>query len=257
MYLDVTELRDFYNSGLGRQTKEKLRSKIYHIWPTVKGDRILGIGFATPFFRRYLKEAERVIAFMPATQGVMRWPPDEQSITSLVLDDLLPLPDSSMDKVLLVHSLEMTDSPRELLREIWRVLTPGGRLLVVVPNRTGLWARLENTPFGYGRPFSRSQLSRLMRESLFSPTGWLSALHTPPIERRSVLGSKWMERAGVKFWPGFSGVFLMEATKDIHQGIPVKPKSAFAPAFKPILIPSAQPSPSIEPRLSELDDIKG
>ena len=58
-----------------------------------------------------------------------------------------------------------------MLAEVWRVLTPGGRLLVVVPNRAGLWARMENTPFGYGRPFSRKQLSRLMRDMQFSPTG--------------------------------------------------------------------------------------
>ena len=245
MYLDVIDLKDFYNSTLGRRTKEKLRTKVYRIWPKVDGDRVLGIGFPTPYLKHYMKDAERVVAFMPATQGVFRWPQDEASITALVLDDLLPLPDSSFDKVFLAHCLEMSDNPRELLREVWRVLTPGGRLLVIVPNRTGLWARLENTPFGYGRPFSRTQLSHLMRETLFSPVGWVNALHTPPIERRSIFASAWMERMGERFLTGFSGVFLMEATKELYQGVPLKTQSAFKPAFKPILVPSAQPSPKV------------
>lgn len=240
MYLDAIDLRDFYNSRLGRRTREKLRAKISHVWPNVAGDRVLGVGYPTPFLRPLMGDAERAFAFMPASQGVFRWPKDDPSVTCLVDDGNLPLGDAAVDKVLLVHSLEMTDNPRELLSEIWRVLSPGGRLLVIVPNRTGLWARIENTPFGYGRPFSRTQLTRLMRSALFSPVGWVSALHTPPIERRSFLSSRWVENGGERFWSGFSGAFLMEATKELYQGLPAQERLRFAPAFKPILIPSPQ-----------------
>lgn len=243
MYLDATDLREFYNSRLGRQTRARLRTKIRHVWPKVTGDRLLGIGYPTPFLRPFMGEAERVLAFMPASQGVFRWPQDEASATALVTDHMLPLPDSAVDRVLLAHSLEMTDNPRELLAEIWRVLSPGGRLLVIVPNRSGLWARIENSPFGYGRPFSRGQLNRLMRETQFSPVGWVSALHTPPIERLSFLTSRWMENGGERFWSRLSGVFLMEATKELYQGIPAKKKHSFAPAFKPIFVPAPQASP--------------
>ena len=53
----------------------------------------------------------------------------------------LPLPDLSVDRIVLVHALEMSDDAPSLVREIWRVLAPGGRLLLVIPNRRGLWAR--------------------------------------------------------------------------------------------------------------------
>lgn len=243
MYLDAIDLRDFYASHLGRLSRAKLRMKIKHVWPKVTGDRILGLGYATPFLDQFTEEAERTLAFMPASQGVFHWPKGDTSSTALIADDMLPLPDSAVDRVLLAHSLEMTDNPRELLSEIWRVLSPGGRLLVMVPNRTGLWARMENTPFGYGRPFSRGQLNKLMREALFSPVGWVSALHTPPIERRSFLTSRWIENGSERFFSRLSGVFLMEATKELYQGIPAIKKRSFSSAFKPILIPSPQPSP--------------
>ena len=248
MYLDAIDLREFYSSHLGQQTRTKLQMKINHVWPKVSGDRILGLGYPTPFLDTFANDAERVLAFMPASQGVFRWPQGKEgkdnnaSATALIADNMLPLPDAAVDRVLLTHSLEMTDNPRELLSEIWRVLSPGGRLLVMVPSRTGLWARMENSPFGYGRPFSRRQLNKLMREALFSPVGWVSALHTPPIERRSFITSKWIENAGERFFSRLSGVFLMEAKKELYQGIPVVKKRSFSPAFKPILMPSPQPS---------------
>ncbi len=88
----------------------------------------------------------------------------------------MPLTDAAVDRVLLIHALEMADDPVTLLREVWRVLSPNGRLLAVVPNRRGLWARIDTTPFGYGRPYSRSQITRILRETLFTPKGWGEAL---------------------------------------------------------------------------------
>ncbi|MBN9274660.1 MAG: ubiquinol oxidase subunit II, partial [Mesorhizobium sp.] len=83
-------------------------------------------------------DAERVFAFMPATQGAVNWPPMGPSSTALVFDEDLPLVDSSIDRVLMVHSLEHAENPRETLMELWRVLAPGGRLVIVVPNRRGM-----------------------------------------------------------------------------------------------------------------------
>ena len=84
--------------------------------------------------------------------------------------------------MLLVHALEVSDDPAELLREMWRVLTPSGRMIVVLPNRRGPWARADNTPFGHGRPYSRSQMTQLLRETWFTPAAWSEALHMPPIQ---------------------------------------------------------------------------
>jgi SAM-dependent methyltransferase len=239
MYLDVVDLRAFYAERLGAVARRLIAERLKSHWPSVAGDRLLGVGFATPYLADFAKEAERTIAFMPAVQGVVNWPPQGRNAAALVADDALPLPDASIDRVLAVHSLEMAENAREQLREIWRVLAPGGRAIIVVPNRRGIWARVETTPFGYGRPFGRGQLTALLRDCMFSPLAWSEALAVPPIAQRPWLrtGATW-ERFGTALWPGFAGVIIVEATKQLYQGIPARQRSRLRqPAFRPALIP--------------------
>ncbi len=239
MYLDVIDLRAFYAERLGIIARRLIGLRLRQLWPSVAGDRLLGIGYATPYLMQFPDDAERKLAFMPAAQGVVNWPPQGPNASALILDDALPLPTAAVDRVLVVHGLEMAESPEDLLREIWRVLAPGGRLLLVVPNRAGIWARAESTPFGYGRPFGRGQLTTLLRESLFSPAAWSEALAMPPTKRRMLLrtGTSW-ERVGSRLWPHFSGVLIVEASKQLYQGIPVRAhaRGRLAPAFRPALV---------------------
>jgi SAM-dependent methyltransferase len=140
----------------------------------------------------------------------------------------------------LVHSLEMSHEAGALLREVWRVLAAGGRLLAVVPNRRGLWARTDATPFGHGRPYSRSQITQLLRETWFTPTGWGEALYVPPIARVWFLRSAvaW-ERAGSTISAPFAGVHIVEASKQVYRAIPVRQeRSRLVPALKPALAPA-------------------
>ena len=142
--------------------------------------RVFGLGFTTPYLAPFRGEASVLGALMPAELGAVPWPEQGQSVSALVEETELPLDDESADRILLVHMLEWSEKSRALLRELWRVLAPNGRLLLVVPNRRGLWARVDTTPFGYGSPFSRSQLTKLLKEALFSPEEWEYALYMPP-----------------------------------------------------------------------------
>jgi SAM-dependent methyltransferase len=240
MYLDVVDLRAFYGERLGLVARRLIGARLKERWPSVAGESLVGLGYATPYLRRLGEGAERVLAFMPATQGVVNWPREGPNAAALVADDELPLSDASIDRVLLVHCLEVATDERNQLREIWRVLAPGGRLLMVVPNRQGIWARSEATPFGYGRPFGRTQLTALLRDAMFSPLGWTEALAVPPFRRRSWLrtGETW-ERVGRALWPAFAGVLIVEATKQLYQGIPAREpvRGRLKPAFRPALIP--------------------
>jgi SAM-dependent methyltransferase len=127
------------------------------------------------------------------------------------------LPDLSMDRVLIVHALECTEQVRPLLREAWRVLADSGKLVIIVPNRRGLWARFESTPLGNGRPYSRGQLSRLLRDNMFMPVESTRALFVPPVDLGILQGAAaaW-EKVGMRLFPAAAGVIITEAVKQMY-----------------------------------------
>jgi SAM-dependent methyltransferase len=237
MNSDIVDLRSFYASPLGMLAARSVGFGLSAIWSPLPNERLVGLGYALPWLERFGSDAERVFAFMPATQGAVKWPREGPSSTVLVFDEELPLPDSSVDRLLLVHALEHAEDPRETLKEVWRVLSPGGRLVIVTPNRRGVWARFEHTPFGTGRPYSRGQLVTLLRETNFTPGPWSEALFYPPSRRRWVMKfHQLFERTGRRFWPMFSGVVVVEAQKRLYQGLPVTQRASRR-VFVPVLSP--------------------
>ncbi len=222
MWTDVVDLREFYDGPLGQLARRMIRRRIRLMWPSVAGESLLGLGYATPFIRHYFGQAERVLAAMPAQQGVLHWPVDQPGCVTLVHENRLPFPDLFFDRVLMVHALECSEVLRPMLRETWRVLSDSGRILVVVPNRRGLWARFERTPFGHGHPYSASQLSRLLRDNMFTPLRTEAALYVPPSRWRVLHRSApaW-ERIGSRWLPLVAGVTLVEASKEIYAVHPV------------------------------------
>src|SRR5271163_4043811 len=239
--MDVVDLRNFYAQRLGTVARRFIGRGIRAHWSNTTSLRVLGIGYATPYLGLFREEAERCLALMPAPQGVVRWPSSKPALAALVEEDDLPLTDAAVDRVLLVHALENSTDPVGLLREVWRVLAGGGRLLAVVPNRRGLWARMDMTPFGHGWPYSRSQITHLLRETWFTPTGWGEALYVPPIARGWFLRSAvaW-ERAGSTISAPFAGVHIVEATKQIYRAIPARrERRRFVRALQPVLAPAS------------------
>ncbi len=235
MHLDAADLKEFYASPLGRVVRRLLGARLRARWGDLKSCRTFGLGFATPFLAAFKDEVEPLGALMPARLGAVLWPEQGQSLSVLVEDTELPLIDEGADRIVLVHMLESSEKPFELLRELWRVLAPNGRLLLIVPNRRGLWARLDTTPFGYGSPFSRRQLARLLKEAMFAPEAWEYALYTPPFNWRMLL--KWplfWERLGLLLCPTFSGVIMVEATKQVYAAIPARETSKLRRRIVPV-----------------------
>lgn len=219
MWTDAIDLRDFYDSALGSVARRMIGRRVRELWPDVRGLNLLGLGYATPFLGVFRSEARRVLAVMPAGQGVVHWPRAGGGLTALADETSLPFPDRCIDRILMVHALESTEQTRPMLREVWRVLADGGRLLVVTSNRRGVWSRFERTPFGHGRPYSPGQLSRGLRETMFAPYRTATALYVPPFHSRMILSSAaaW-EKVGQRWFTGFAGVAMVEATKQIYGG---------------------------------------
>ena len=183
MRTDALDIARFYRTPPGRAARDMVQRRILALWPDVDGLDMLGFGYAPPYLEPFRGRARRTIAFMPAAQGAVPWPAPgvgKGGLSMLGDEQRFAFKEALFDRVILVHALEEAADPARLLREVWRVMAPEGRLLVIAAHRTGLWSRADSTPFGHGRPFTRSQLTGLLSDSLFEPIAWSRALFTPP-----------------------------------------------------------------------------
>ncbi|MGN6488517.1 MAG: class I SAM-dependent methyltransferase [Devosia sp.] len=239
---DVARLIEFYRSPLGNISRALLRREIIRLAGSIRGQRVLGLGFATPYLRFALADAERVLAFMPGRQGASAWPREGPSHTVLCDPLEMPLTDASMDLIIAVHAFEHISDAEELMRELWRVAAPNARLVVVVPKRRGMWAAADNTPFGDGHPYSRGQLERLLRDHSFVPVHWRDALYLPPSQNSLLLKStRFFERAGRIFGPALAGALVVLARKELFPAIPRRRK-----AERYVRVPALAPQAAME-----------
>jgi len=221
MSLDCTLAGQFYDSQHGRVASRLVSERLARLWPSLSGLSLIGIGYPGPYLLPYLAQARHCVAVMPARIGADQWPAGQRCLSCTAEEDSLPFADLSLDRVLLVHGLEVADNARRLLREAWRVLKDDGRLIVIAPNRRGWWAYVESTPFGQGQPYSPGQITRLLSASMFQVEQRETALFVPPSRLRPVLrGAALWERAGRKLAPQFAGVTLTEASKDLYGAVP-------------------------------------
>lgn len=219
MTISSYDLKAFYNSRLGRAARRTLNNRIAEIWPECKAMRVMGCGYAIPYLRGLEIGAERVFALMPATAGAHHWPTtsNAQNLVALSEQAELPIETNSIDRVILVHDLEHCEFINQNLAEIWRVMKSSGRLMVIVPNRSGFWARSDKTPFGQGRPFSASQLCNLLRDNEFVHERTEEALFMPPTAYPPFLKlANTFEKIGKTAFPLLAGVHMVEASKQLY-----------------------------------------
>jgi SAM-dependent methyltransferase len=227
MYPDVVDLREFYESDLGQLAQRLVRDALRKLWPNISSETLLGIGYATPYLRPFLNEAARVMAFMPAQQGITWWPRGGPNITCLTEETFLPLPDHSVDRILMMHMAENTEHIGDVFQEMGRVLASNGRMIIMVPHRSGWWAREHRTPFGFGFSFSLPHIRRILTHHGFQMERHARAMYTPPFAVRLLnryVG--WIEKQSDAFTPGLAGVLLIEVTKQVYPSpIPKKAHS--------------------------------
>ncbi len=240
MWADVVDLRDFYETEMGQVAHRMVSRGLRQLWPDLTGKSLVGLGFAPPYLTPFVGEAERVAAFMPAQQGVLHWPADAPGGACLVEETALPLPDASVDRLLLVHGLESSEALRAMMEEIWRVLAGDGRLLVVTPNRRGLWSRSDRSPFGWGQPYGLQQLNGLLRGYGFVPTASARVLYIPPVRSgKLLLSAETWENLGARWFTRFSGVVLAEARKQVWAPSSLRSTRS----RRPVVVPVPNPAP--------------
>ncbi|MEM9421543.1 MAG: methyltransferase domain-containing protein [Pseudomonadota bacterium] len=250
----ISDLEDFYEAEIGALVADIVAEKLRQAWGDAKGLRVVGFGHTAPFFSPFTA-ADRCAAVVPQGMGVRA---GGETPTCLVADHHWPLPDASVDRLVLIHGLEEVPDPRRLMREAWRVMADDGLLIIAVANRRGPWSLVETSPFAAGRPYSRRQLDQLLADCLFQPTAHATALHFPPVASSALLrlAKTWerlggaLDELGWFFLPNLAGLNLVEARKST--ALPIG--GAKADLFRPGRLTT--PVAGIEPSRSHGRDSK-
>lgn len=166
----------------------------------------------------------------------------------------LPFPAASLDLVALPHTLDSHDDPHAALREVARVLVPGGRVALCGFNPSSLWGLQQRserlcrrlhlgTPvlpaplnfIGYRR--LRDWLRLLDFEVEVGRFGcYRPLLRSEPWMRR--MG--WIDGVGVRWWPIFGAAYCLVAVKRVYGVRLLEPAWKSAPSANAASVPLAR-----------------
>ncbi len=216
MYFDIEDLTNFYfGTSLGNRTAHTLMETVTHLFNCEKSEMLVGFGFTLPLLGKYLDKCVSTISLMPRLQGSVAWPDSKKNINLLIDEGYWPIETESVDRVLVLHGLEMSLNPHRMMSEIWRILKPNGVMLIFVANRTGFWARSDKTPFGYGRPYSINQIENLLLQTQFEINESVLTLKGFPVSNNlSINTTKIINHLlNIAKVEVFSGVIAIRASK--------------------------------------------
>ncbi|MCB1750906.1 MAG: class I SAM-dependent methyltransferase [Gammaproteobacteria bacterium] len=144
--------------------------------------------------------------------------------------DQLPIASDSVDVALLLHTLDFYQDPHQTLREVDRVLIPEGRVIIVGFNPWSLWglrrlfrSRSSRVPWS-GRFISIHRIQDWLSLLGFEIESTWPLMFRPPLRQRVLMERlDLLERSGKRWWPAFSGVYVVEAVKRVSTLTPIKP----------------------------------
>lgn len=232
---DMTALRRFYATRLGGIAQHYVSAQLESCASQISSQNIIGLGYAQPYLELFRERGNYVLSVIPDWEEPEDWPIPTPFSTLIAQELELPFRDNSVDCVILAHMLEFSEQPTLLMQEIWRVLGPLGQVISIMPNRQGLWAHMENTPFGAGRPYSVNQWEQLCEEVMLVPQSHQSVLFTPPGEGWLSRPHRLLEKFGRNVMPALGGVLIATAQKQIYALTPEAKKRAKQRIFAPVM----------------------
>jgi SAM-dependent methyltransferase len=175
----------------------------------------------------------------------------------------LPFPESSLDLVVLPHTLELSRDPHATLREVSRVLVPEGRVVISGLNPTSLWGLRQRRGhlyqrWGYDKLFLPStgdfigywRLRDWLRLLDFEVESGRFGCYRPALTSQAWLDRfEWMDAAGERWWPIFGAVYFLAAVKRVRGVRLLEPawKTRKAPAAAPAAVANKEPAVRLRP----------
>ncbi len=174
----------------------------------------------------------------------------------------LPFPESSLDLVVLPHTLELGVDPHSALREVARVLVPEGRVVISGFNPASLWGLRQRRDhlyqrFGYeglflpdaGEYIGYWRLRDWLRLLDFEVESAQFGCYRPALKSQKWLDRfDWMDHAGKRWWPIFGAVYFLVAVKHVRGMRLLEPawKTRKSLATAPAIVASKKPAGSVK-----------
>jgi SAM-dependent methyltransferase len=220
MAVPAPHLDAWFNAPLGMMLLEQERAAVARSLECAFGLHCLQVGsWGAP--DTFLSLARTRRAALVATAGTA-------GAALIAEPSALALQSDSVDVILLPHTLEIARDPHEVLREVARVLTGEGELLVLGFEPLGGWS-LRNTftrggsPPGLARTISAQRLADWLKLTGFEVGQTERFLYVPPVSSlQSSRAAGFFERMGRRAWPRFSGAYLLNARKRVYSMTPVR-----------------------------------
>ncbi len=205
---------DWWKSSLGQHVLEQERFVLQSLVQHFHGDYQVQLGAKQ--------------AILPTVSGAKSQKVMASSADIAGDNEALPFKCYRLDTLLLVHVLEFSDDPHQVLREVERVLVADGTVILCCFNPWSWWGlrsllSWQDVPPWNGHFFRKSRVNDWLSLLNFEIIATEKVLFRPP-----VYSEKWfvklapMERWGKRFWPIFSGVSIIVATK---RTVPLTPLS--------------------------------
>lgn len=217
MKVNLSKIGSFYKTSLGQYVFQRLSLLLPPLITSAGQKQKTCIASAGAFpYVSAMQDMKRLS--LQSFNDQTSWPEQGDGYYILAERSHWPYRAEEADYVLMVHDLEFAEEPEVFLREAWRVLKGEGRLVVVFPNRSGKWARYDNTPFGLGYPYTLEQMDKLLSSAHFSIDKIDRCLFTAPaIPQSLVMGLVYnlLEKIGL-YCLLQPGVYVVCASKHIY-----------------------------------------
>lgn len=213
-------LQDWYSSSVGRFLLLDIKSCLDSLLPKLFGYYALQIGYPDHGLDMLSASRVKYRFYLDATPG---------PIDLLADANALPIKEDSLDLVLLLHTLEFTQDPHKILREIDRTLIPEGHLVIVGFNPLswyGCWkifSTQRNRVPWCGRFYTAARLRDWVSVLGFDVKKSHYLGFRPPIQYSGLQRYlTFTDRVGPRIFPYLGGVHVMLAQKKVATLTPIR-----------------------------------
>jgi len=227
----------WFQSPLGAQVWQREKEIVTPLISRLFGYHILQVG---------CHEEYSLLEDSPVGHKIMFAPTWRRGSQQAVADnEELPLANDSMDVVVVHHALDFTEDSHRLLREVTRVLRPGGQMLIVGFNpysHWGMWRlfkRKINVPW-QARFISKGRLSDWLQLLDLQVDKLRYGLHFPPLKfNRLLKHAARIENFGSQLSSPLGGAYFILCVKQVAPLTPIVPRWQAIPSRASVL-PAAE-----------------